>query len=277
MTTQVGAVAFLPMYVVRGTRDHAETLWLCLRDCLRNSGIEVPERAASFEPRLRGWLHPELIIGQTCGLPYISKLHDHVELIGTPDYGVEGCAAGFYHSTLVVEAADKRQHLSEFFGGTVALNGIDSQSGYGALMRSAAPFARNGRFFGRAIHARSHDAAMRLVAQGLADVAAIDSITWRISRRFDPDTQGLKSIGTTEPTPGLPFIAAKGKFDGRMFNAVLAAVASLPDDARNAFGLRSVASLRKSDYEVIRTNLAEAEAVHSLPKLEEMPAPAPSS
>jgi hypothetical protein len=105
-------------------------------------------------------------------------------------------------------AADKRRHLSEFFGGTVALNGIDSQSRYGALMRSAAPFTRNGRFFGRAIHTR---------------------------------------------------------------------FASLPDDVANAFGLRDVASLRKSDYEVIRTNLAEAEAVHSLPKLEEMSVAAPSS
>ena len=168
------AVAFLPMYVVRGTRNHAETLWLCLRNSLRSSGIEVPERTASFEPRVKGWLHPDLIIGQTCGLPYISMLHDRVELIGTPDYGVEGCAAGFYHSTLVVGVADKRRHLSEFCGGTVALNGTNSQSGYGALMRSAAPFARDRRFFGRAILTRSHEASMRLVAQGLADIAAID-------------------------------------------------------------------------------------------------------
>jgi len=266
----MSAVAFLPMYVVHGTRDHAETLWLCLRESLRNSGIEVPERATSFETRLRGWLHPELTIGQTCGLPYVTKLDDHVELIGTPDYGVEGCAPGFYHSTLVVGAADKRQNLSEFFGSTVALNGIDSQSGYGALMRSAAPFARHGRFFGRAIHSRSHAASMRLVAQGLADIAAIDSITWRMSVRFDPITQGLRSIGTTEPTPGLPFIAAKAKFDIRMYDAVRAAIIMLPDEALGAFGLRDVAPLHRTDYDVIRTNLAKAEAVHSLPKLEEV-------
>jgi hypothetical protein len=34
-----------------------------------------------------------------------------------------------------------------------------------------------------------------------------------------------------------------------------------------------VVPLQKADYEVIRTNLAQAEAVHSLPELEEMPAP----
>jgi ABC-type phosphate/phosphonate transport system substrate-binding protein len=268
----VSSVAFLPMYVVRGTRDHAETLWRCLRDCPRNSGIEVPERTASFEPRLKGWLHPELIISQTCGLPYITKLCDRVDLVGTPDYGVEGCAPGFYHSTLVVRAVDKRRSLSEFFGSIVAVNGMDSQSGYGALMRSAAPFAQDRRFFGRAIHTRSHETSMRLVAQGRADIAAIDSVTWRLSRRFDPDTQGLRSVGTTEPTPGLPFIVAKGKSDGRLFDAVRTAIAALPGDARSAFGLRGVLPLQKADYEVIRTNLAQAEASHSLPELEEMPA-----
>lgn len=264
------AVAFLPMYAVRGTGDHAETLWRHLRDSLRASGFEVPEHNGRFASRIEGWLHPELIIGQTCGLPYISRLCDDVELIGTPDYGVEGCAPGFYHSTLVVRATDKRRHLSEFFGGTLALNGTDSQSGYGALMRSAAPLAQNGRFFGRAILTHSHDTSMQLVAQGRADIAAIDSITWRMSQRFDPETGGLRSIGTTEPTPGLPFIVAKGKYDSGLFDAARSAIAALPQETRDVFGLRDVVALRKADYEVIRTNLAQAEAVHSLPELEEL-------
>src|SRR4029077_13655525 len=98
-----------------------------------------------------------------------------VELVGTPDYGVEDCAPGFYHSTLVVSSNDRRQHLSEFLGCTLAVNGKDSQSGYGAMMRASAPYARGGRFFGRAIHTGSHETSMRRVANGLADIAAIDS------------------------------------------------------------------------------------------------------
>jgi len=81
-----------------------------------------------------------------------------------------------------------------------------------------------------------------------------------------------RSVGTTEPTPGLPFIVAKGKSDGRLFDAVRTVIAALPDDARSAFGLRDVIPFKKADYEVIRTNLAQAEAVHSLPELEEMAA-----
>jgi ABC-type phosphate/phosphonate transport system substrate-binding protein len=272
----MSAVAFLPMYAVRGAQNHSESLWTGLRDSLRRSGLEAPEEVSSFASRPDGWLHRDLILGQTCGLPYITTLCDAVELVGTPDYGVDGCPPGFYHSTLVVSADDKRRRLSEFAGGVFAVNGTESQSGYAAMMRAAAPFARDGQFFGRAIHTRSHDASMRLVAKGLADIAAIDSVTWRMSRQFDPDNAALRSIGTTEPTPGLPFIAARAKWNQRLFEAVRGGVAALPDQTRRAFGLRGVTPLRRADYEVIRTNLAQAEAAHSLPKLEEMSAISPS-
>jgi ABC-type phosphate/phosphonate transport system substrate-binding protein len=267
-----GAVAFLPMYAVRGTRRHADTLWNCLRDAIRSSGIEAPDHVSDFEPRLKGWSHPDLILGQTCGLPYITRLCDAVELVGTPDYGVEGCPAGFYHSTLVVSAVDARQRLSDFFNGTLAINGRDSQSGYGAIMAAAAPFAQQGRFFRRAVRTGSHEASMRLVAKGVADIAAIDSVTWRMSRQFDPGISGMRSIGTTEPTPGLPFIAASGKPKVKLLDAVRAGLAVLPLETRRAFGLRDVLPFRKGDYEVIKTNLAQAEAVHSLPEIEDVAA-----
>ncbi len=268
----MSSVAFLPMYVVNGTSVHADALWRCLRDSLGSHGIEAPEQVSHFEPRLKGWLHPELILGQTCGLPYITKLCGSVELVGTPDYGVEGCPAGFYHSTLVVSSADTRKHLSEFVGCTLAVNGRDSQSGYAAVMLASAPFAQAGRFFQRAIHSGSHAASMQFVAKGFADIAAIDSVTWRMSRQFDPVASGLKTIGTTEPTPGLPFIAAAGKADARLFDAVRAGITALPDATRQAFGLRDVLPFEKQDYEPIRTNLARAEAAHTLPDMEEIPA-----
>lgn len=265
------AVAFLPMYAVPGAGHHAATLWSCLRNSIRRDGIEAPEDVSVFSSRLDGWLHPDLVLGQTCGLPYISNLCDRVELVGTPDYGVEGCPPGFYHSTLVCASADPRNHLAEFLGGTLAVNGLDLQSGYAAMMRATAPLARGGRFFHRAIHTGSHAASIRLVARGLADIAAIDSVTFRISRQFDPVAAGLKRIGTTEPTPGLPFIAANGKPEGKLFDAIRAGIAALPEETRSAFGLRDVLPFRRRDYEVIKTNLAEAEAVHRLPELEEMP------
>jgi ABC-type phosphate/phosphonate transport system substrate-binding protein len=148
---------------------------------------------------------------------------------------------------------------------------MDSQSGYGAIMTASAPLAQRGRFFQRAIHTGSHEASMQLVAKGVADIAAIDSITWRMSRQFDPNTSGLKPIGTTEPTPGLPFIAAAGKPGAKLFDAARTGIASLPAATRQAFGLRDLLPFRKRDYEAIKTNLAQAEAVHCLPEMEDVP------
>jgi ABC transporter, phosphonate, periplasmic substrate-binding protein len=270
MERKMSAVAFLPMYAVRGTHDHANTLWSCCRDSMRRSGMDAPDQVAHFESRLEGWLHPDLVLGQTCGLPYITQLCDRVALIGTPDYAVDGCSPGFYHSTLVVSSADRRTRLSDFCGGTLAINSKDSQSGYSAIMFASAPFAQRGRFFRRAIHTRSHSRSMQLVANGLADIAAIDSVTWRMSRQFDSDSASLKSIGTTEPTPGLPFIAAAGTPAERLLAAIRAGVAILPGTTRKAFGLVGVVPLPRKEYEMILSNLLQAEAVHALPDLEEI-------
>ena len=259
------AVAFLPMYDVAGTRGHADELWRVMRDAIRSRGIAAPEQVDRSMARHQGWLHPDLVLGQTCGLPYVTMLRDKVELIGTPDYGVEGCPPGFYHSTLVAASADRRDRLAQFAGATLALNGKDSQSGYGAIMLAAAPYARDGQFFGQAIATGSHASAMRTVAEGRADLAAIDSVTWRMSC-LSGEAAGLKVIGTTEPTPGLPFIAALGKPAGQLFDAIRHGLAGLPDPARQAFGVKDLVPLQRTDYEVIAQNLQQAEAAHRLPE-----------
>ena len=145
--------AFRVRYLSRGAGDDRNCLFADVR-CARSArprphALGLPAKFHQEQrhrssgdclrvlPRLQGWLHPDLILGQTCGLPYISKLCDKVELVGTPDYGVEGCPPGFYHSTLVSSSADPRRHLSEFLGSTLAFNGpaIHNQ----ATVRSCRP------------------------------------------------------------------------------------------------------------------------------------------
>ncbi len=262
------AISFLPMYDIQGTREHADALWNSLRDAILEAGLDAPDKTERGIDRMQGWLDPRLVLGQTCGLPYITQLCNVVELVGTPDYGVEGCPPGFYHSTLIAAAGDVRSQLSDFLGATLALNGMDSQSGYGAIMAAAAPLARDGRFFGRAINTGSHKASMELVASGQADIAAIDSVTWQMSRRFDSSAADLRAIGTTDPTPGLPFITASGNPPQILFDAVARGIDRVPQSARDAFGLKELVQLRRSDYDVIRTRLMQAELMHSLPDIE---------
>jgi hypothetical protein len=78
------------------------------------------------------------------------------------------------------------------------------------------------------------------------------------------EAAGLKAIGTTEPTPGLPFIAALGKPVGQLFDAIRDGLARLPDPARRVFGLKDL--VPRTDYQVIARNLQQAEAAHRLPE-----------
>ncbi len=271
--TAAPSLAFLPMYDVPGTRAHGDALWVALRDAMRARGIAAPEMLDRTLPRMQAWLHPALLLGQTCGMPYITRLRDAVELAGTPDYCVQGCAPGHYHSTLVARVDDTRDRLPQFLGATLALNGVDSQSGYGAIMRAAAPHAQQGMFFGRAVAAITHTAAMHAVADAHADIASIDSVTWRMSLQADPVTVRLKAIATTEPTPGLPFITSPGDHVPGVRAAVHAGVAAINAPTRAVFGLRGVVDLRRADYEVIARWLVEAQAAHTLPPLEPYAAP----
>jgi len=260
-------LAFLPMYDVAGTRPAATALWGALRDALRAEGVPVPEAIDRSPARMDGWTRSDLVLGQTCGLPYISELADRVTLLGALDYAVDGCPPGFYRSALVVRADDPRADVADFFGAAFALNGVESQSGYGAALSHVAPFAQAGRFFGRAVKTPSHAASMAAVAAGAADMAAIDAVTWRMSLGREPATDGLRALAFTAPTPGLPFIARPGAPLEASRRAVERATANLPPAAA-PFGIAGFVRFERADYDVIQERLAAAKALVDLPPFE---------
>jgi hypothetical protein len=54
-----------------------------------------------------------------------------VELVGTPDFGNDGCAPGYYRSILIARADDPRSNFAEFAGAALAygvLGGGDHQA-----------------------------------------------------------------------------------------------------------------------------------------------------
>ena len=93
---------------------------------------------------MAGWTDPGLVLGQTCGLPFVRELAGRVALVGAPDYGLPGCPPGWYRSAVVVRADDPREALAGFRGARLAVNGSDSQSGWGAILHHAAPLAAAG-------------------------------------------------------------------------------------------------------------------------------------
>ena len=256
-----GGLAALPMYDWPEVTDATDRLWAALRDALRAEGIAAPEALARDIGLMAGWTDPGLVLGQTCGLPYVRELAGRVALIGAADYGVEGCAPGWYRSAVVVRADDPRETLDAFRGARLAVNGRDSQSGYGAILHHAAPLARDGRFFGGVAVTGAHAASVPSVADGSADIAAIDLVSWRLCRRYLAEAGRLRVLLLTDPTPGLPYIAAAGRRRRPIPQGHRrGASRSLDSDTRETLGIVGFVPLEPADYAVIADRLAAAEA-----------------
>lgn len=239
-------IAALGMYDRAETAAANDRLWELIRDGLRARGLAAPEaltRGASAY--MAGWTAPDLVLSQTCGLPFRAVLHDRVTLVGTPDYGVEGCAPGHYRSVLVARADDPRPTVAAFGGARLAYNDALSQSGWAAPLALA---ARLGLRFGPLVETGAHCASMLAVAEGRADIAALDAVTWSMLAQWEPAAGAVRVVGMTEPTPGLPLIAAPGADRAALFAAVEAAIAALAPQDRATLRLRGLVAIPAEDY-----------------------------
>lgn len=239
-------IASLPMYDRPETAAANDRLWAGIRDRLRAEGLPAPEAlihgASDLWPQ---WTSADLVLSQTCGYPYRSRLHGQVLLVGTPDYGVEGCASGYYRSVLVARADDPRDRIDLFDGAALAYNDALSQSGWAAPQTHA---ARIGIRLLPALQTGSHGQSARAVAEGRADVAALDAVTWRLLQRFDPVTRDLREVGMTDPTPCLPLITARTYDPDILFDVLAEAIADMPAADRNLTGLQRLVRIPAAVY-----------------------------
>ena len=236
--------ASLPMYDTAATFAANDRFWALIR-AEYGEGPEELDRAT--DPH-ETWRDPGLVLSQTCGLPFRSGLYDHVTLVGTPDYGVPGCPAGYYCSVLAVRISDKRKDLRDFSESTLARNDIRSQSGWAAVEAHLSENNIGFSFAGRTIDTGSHAAALAAVARGDADIAAVDAVTWSLLVRDTQAVDDLRIIAVTRPTPGLPFISAAGRDAGKLLAACRAALSRLTDAERECLMIRDIVQIPAADY-----------------------------
>ncbi len=245
MTDTAAPLASLPMYDRPELREATDRYWALIREGLAARGIEAPDALLRDDaPLMTHWESGGLILSQTCGFPYRARLHGRVQLVGTPDFGNLGCAPGYYRSVLIARADDPRGDFADFDGAALAYNDGLSQSGWAAPINHAAVAGiqlRPGPETG------AHRASIRAVAEGRADLAAIDAQTWALVSEFE-DVSDLQVIGATDPTPALPYITAPGQDAGAIFDAVAEAIAALAPEDRAALRLRGIVRIPASAY-----------------------------
>lgn len=240
------------MYDMPQIRDANDRFWSAIRTHLGFGPAALTRDRDMWDV----WQSTDLICAQTCGLPFRTRLHSQVALIGTPDYGVRGCPPGYYRSVLVARANDPRRDEAAFSGATFAYNEALSQSGWSAPMLHLKTLNVP---MGHLIRTGAHAASAMAVAEGHADLAGIDAVTWQLLCRHEPAARLLRVLAQTSPTPGLPFIASRAQNPTVIASAISRAIADLPAEDRAALCLKGIVQIPAETYLAVPTAPPPAE------------------
>ncbi|MBZ9745316.1 PhnD/SsuA/transferrin family substrate-binding protein [Mesorhizobium sp. CO1-1-7] len=167
------------------------------------------------------WMHPALLFAQTCWGPMELGLSRHVQVVGQPSYDAyEGGQGELYSSALVMRSGEGPEVRSPTDGKALlpldlirgrrfTFNSLDSMSGIIALTRDLKAAGEKLDIFSSHSESGGHRDSIVTVAEGKADVAAIDCESWALARRFEPAARKIVIVGWTARRKGLPYITAR--------------------------------------------------------------------
>ena len=206
------ALASLPMYDLPEVQPALAALWDGIARELRCAGVaDVPAALEREQPAGGVWSSPELLLSQCCGADLTGAWAGRLIPLATPCYRAPGCSGARYLSLVVVRERAAIARLEALRGQVAAINHPDSHSGSNALRALIAPLARDGRFFGRTLVSGSHVASLAMVADGAADVAAIDCVSHALLARHRPAAlAGTRVLCRSAAAPAPPFVTRAG-------------------------------------------------------------------
>lgn len=236
-------IASLPMYDRVQSAAALDRLWAQVRGALGAPQVPLTRGGDLWSV----WTSPALLLSQTCGYPFRAKLAGRVALVGAGDHRLPGCPPGHYHSVFVAARAGR---LTDFAGTRFAYNDALSQSGWAGPMVHA---ETAGVAFSSFLKTGAHRDSARAVADGRADIAAIDAVTWQMIRNWDDFAAPLFEVDRTPPSPALPFISARSNDAPAIFDALKSAIGGLSDDDREVLRLYDLVPMTVDQYLSVET------------------------
>ena len=245
-------LASLPMLDFPAHADTTSAFWAAIATALRQRGIDAPDQLTRAPDLMAQWQSPDLLLSQTCGMPFVRHLRGKVRLVAGVAYDLPDLRPGTYCSRIILRADAPETTLEDLRGRRVAFNSADSQSGAGALRRLILPLVPpGGAFFGQAVPTGAHVASIRAVAEGRADVAAIDAVTFAFAQRYIPAAQNVRVLMSTDLTPGLPLITANDGPAEPLFHAIAEALDQIGPEARRVLLINGIVPRADADYDGI--------------------------
>ena len=212
---------------------------------------------------------PDLLLGHTCGYPFITKLYRTHEPVCVAQFDVPGCDGIHYLSWIIAREGHSGRRLSDFSGSTATFNSRDSNSGMNMFRYEISRVANGAPFFKQTLKSGSHLASIDNLIQGHADIAAIDAVTWHFARQRNRCTiPGTRIIGRTISTPGLPFIQSnRSELDPTsLTRAINACLEKMPGSVRSFLAIKRFSMVAASAWRPV-FELEEFAKSHHYPEL----------
>jgi len=247
------------MYDLPEVRDATDAWWRSIANALCANGIgDVPARLSRDTSIGTIWRDPGLVLTQTCGYPLKFEFADTLRAVAVPAYRAEGCDGSSYSSALIVRDTETGSDLLDFANRRFAANSRDSQSGYNCVRAMLADASAVSPFFEQTVWTGGHRLSLAALRENRADIAAIDGVTLALLRRnATVELDGLKIIGFSPATPGLPY-ATRINVNEVMYSKLQDALLMAADDAtaataRDALLIDYVELIDTPEYEPIAT------------------------
>jgi phosphonate transport system substrate-binding protein len=170
-----------------------------------------------------------------CSIPYL-LLADagriDMEVVAAPVLRGERYAGRpIYFSDVIVAAASRHHSFADLRGASWAYNEPFSHSGYMTVLHHLATLGEDRSYFGRVVEAGFHQTAIRMVADGRVDAAAIDSQVLDIELRDDPELAAqLRRIGTIGPSTIQPVVVSRSRLTEVERAAITQALLDVADE-----------------------------------------------
>lgn len=262
----------LPLYDLPEVREATDLLWRETAARLQGRGVPAPltlaHGADASEPT---WRDPNLLLSQACAYRLMTDLDDEVSVLGAGLYRAPACEGPFHRSAVVVRTRSRAVNLVDLKGLRCALDDRASNVGMNLLRAEVSIVARGEPFFSEVVDTASPLDSIEAVAEGCADAAAIDAVTYALLQRHRPALTGkVRLLFWTIRCPGPPFITRRGQsgWIRAALHQTLAEVAADPalKPVRDALLLSGFSPLRREDYRPV-ARLAQLAAASGYPEL----------
>ena len=196
---------------------------------------------------------PQLLLGHTCGYPLMTSMQDALTPFCVPVFDAPGCDGIQYCSLFVVAIDSDLRSLADCRGRIAAFNDPASNSGMNVLRHAVSQLDPGEAFFSALLESGGHLKSMQAVAEGRADVAAIDCVSYLLYLDYFPELKArLRSIGNSASSAGLPLVMPTQAFSQARADDLVEklnlALQRVSAEHRKCLHLRHFAPVTLDDY-----------------------------